>query len=82
MLDEWAGSLIRELDYRQEARNGARFRDLFGHFPDLYVPHMYGGLTTRRGERRSGGGGRAGVSCDRERGSVLRAVMWGAGTRF
>jgi predicted unusual protein kinase regulating ubiquinone biosynthesis (AarF/ABC1/UbiB family) len=31
LLDEWAGSLFRELDYRHEAANGVRFRELYGH---------------------------------------------------
>lgn len=26
LLDEWAGSLFRELDYRREAANGTRFK--------------------------------------------------------
>lgn len=31
LLDEWAASLFRELDYRHEAANGVRFRELYGH---------------------------------------------------
>ena len=31
LLDEWATSLFRELDYRREARNGARFSKLYRH---------------------------------------------------
>ena len=31
LLDEWATSLFRELDYTREARNGIRFRDLYRH---------------------------------------------------
>lgn len=31
LLDEWAGSLFRELDYRREARNGAKFKELYSH---------------------------------------------------
>ena len=27
---QWAESLFKELDYRQEARNGIRFRELYG----------------------------------------------------
>ena len=27
---QWAESLFRELDYRREARNGIRFRELYG----------------------------------------------------
>lgn len=30
LLDEWASSLFRELDYQREARNGGRFRELYG----------------------------------------------------
>ncbi len=29
LLDEWASSLFRELDYRQEASNGVRFAELY-----------------------------------------------------
>lgn len=31
LLDEWAGSLFRELDYRREAQNGTRFQELYSH---------------------------------------------------
>lgn len=31
LLDEWAASLFRELDYRHEAANGVRFRELYAH---------------------------------------------------
>ncbi len=31
LLDEWAGSLFRELDYRREARNGTKFQELYSH---------------------------------------------------
>lgn len=27
---QWAESLFKELDYRREARNGIRFRELYG----------------------------------------------------
>ena len=30
LLDEWASSLFRELDYVREARNGVRFKKLYG----------------------------------------------------
>ena len=30
LLDEWATSLFRELDYNREAQNGMRFKRLFG----------------------------------------------------
>lgn len=58
----------QELDYRREAANGERFRQLYGAIPDVYVPRMDRALTTRRvlvmewieGERlRTGAGGAA-----------------------
>ena len=30
LLDEWATSLFRELDYIREAKNGVRFKKLYG----------------------------------------------------
>ncbi|XP_062098320.1 uncharacterized aarF domain-containing protein kinase At1g71810, chloroplastic isoform X3 [Humulus lupulus] len=48
VVDEWASSLFREMDYRQEAQNGVKFRQLYGNIPDVVVPEMYVGLTTRR----------------------------------
>ena len=30
LLDEWATSLFRELDYVREAKNGVRFKKLYG----------------------------------------------------
>lgn len=29
-ISQWAESLFKELDYRREARNGIRFRELYG----------------------------------------------------
>ncbi|PRW57519.1 putative aarF domain-containing kinase chloroplastic [Chlorella sorokiniana] len=48
LLDEWAASLFRELDYRHEAANGVRFRELYGHMEDVYVPRMHTELCTRK----------------------------------
>ena len=48
LLDEWATSLFRELDYRQEAANGARFKALYGTLDRVFVPDMYQDLTSRR----------------------------------
>lgn len=31
LIDEWTASLFRELDYRNEAANGIRFKELYGH---------------------------------------------------
>ncbi|KAG2569173.1 hypothetical protein PVAP13_7NG387663 [Panicum virgatum] len=48
VLDEWASSLFREMDYREEPRNGLKFRELFGKFRDVSVPEMYMEQTRRR----------------------------------
>ncbi|KAG9451203.1 hypothetical protein H6P81_011168 [Aristolochia fimbriata] len=41
VVDEWASSLFREMDYRSEARNGLKFRELYGGLQDVFVPEMY-----------------------------------------
>ncbi|KAF7011847.1 hypothetical protein CFC21_026111 [Triticum aestivum] len=48
VLDEWASSLFREMDYREEARNGLKFRELYGKLRDVMVPEMYLEQTRRR----------------------------------
>ncbi|XP_074264410.1 putative aarF domain-containing protein kinase At1g71810, chloroplastic isoform X2 [Silene latifolia] len=48
VVDEWASSLFREMDYRKEAKNGLKFRELYGGLPDVVVPHMYIEKTTPR----------------------------------
>ncbi|KAJ3705693.1 hypothetical protein LUZ61_009398 [Rhynchospora tenuis] len=48
VLDEWASSLFREMDYRAEARNGKKFKELYGGLKDVLVPEMYIDLTSRR----------------------------------
>ncbi|ONH90319.1 hypothetical protein PRUPE_8G046100 [Prunus persica] len=48
VVDEWASSLFREMDYRTEANNGLKFRKLYGGIPDVLVPEMYLDYTTRR----------------------------------
>uniref|UniRef100_A0A803NGY1 Protein kinase domain-containing protein n=1 Tax=Cannabis sativa TaxID=3483 RepID=A0A803NGY1_CANSA len=48
VVDEWASSLFREMDYRLEAQNGVKFRQLYGNLPDVVVPEMYVGQTSRR----------------------------------
>ncbi len=48
LIDEWASSLFKELDYRQEAENGIKFKELYGHLEGVYVPNMYKDLTTRK----------------------------------
>ena len=46
LLDEWATSLFRELDYRSEAEDGRRFAELYSHLEGVYVPKMYVELCT------------------------------------
>ncbi|KAI3978451.1 hypothetical protein MKX01_015626 [Papaver californicum] len=46
LVDEW--SLFRELDYREEAKNGVKFRQLYGSLKDVFVPNMYVEQTSRR----------------------------------
>lgn len=48
LIDEWATSLFKELDYRQEAENGRIFKELYGHLEGVYVPTMYRDMTTRK----------------------------------
>ena len=48
LVDEWAGSLFRELDYRVECANGERFRALYGSLDGVHVPPMVPSLCTRR----------------------------------
>ncbi|GKV32454.1 hypothetical protein SLEP1_g41062 [Rubroshorea leprosula] len=47
VLDEWASSLFREMDYQKEAENGLKFRQLYGGIEDVLVPEMYMDYTTR-----------------------------------
>lgn len=48
VVDEWASSLFREMDYVNEAKNGLKFRQLYGSIQDVVVPEMYMEHTTRR----------------------------------
>lgn len=48
VVDEWASSLFREMDYKKEALNGIKFRQLYGDLQDVVVPEMYLDKTTRR----------------------------------
>ncbi|KMS95426.1 hypothetical protein BVRB_008340 [Beta vulgaris subsp. vulgaris] len=48
VIDEWASSLFREMDYRKEAKNGLKFRELYGSLPDVVVPLMYIDKTTQK----------------------------------
>ncbi|WVZ13436.1 hypothetical protein V8G54_011002 [Vigna mungo] len=48
LVDEWASSLFREMDYNNEASNGIKFRNLYGSIQDVVVPLMYIEYTTRK----------------------------------
>ncbi|XP_065881109.1 uncharacterized aarF domain-containing protein kinase At1g71810, chloroplastic [Euphorbia lathyris] len=48
VVDEWASSLFREMDYVKEANNGTKFRKLYGGINDVSVPEMYIEHTTRK----------------------------------
>ncbi|XP_038899642.1 uncharacterized aarF domain-containing protein kinase At1g71810, chloroplastic [Benincasa hispida] len=48
VVDEWATSLFKEMDYRREAKNGRKFRQLYGSLQDVVVPQMFMEHTTRR----------------------------------
>ncbi|XP_021647566.2 uncharacterized aarF domain-containing protein kinase At1g71810, chloroplastic isoform X2 [Hevea brasiliensis] len=48
VVDEWASSLFREMDYVKEANNGLKFRKLYGGIQDVLVPEMYMELTTQK----------------------------------
>ncbi|XVF29905.1 hypothetical protein REPUB_Repub16aG0010700 [Reevesia pubescens] len=48
VIDEWASSLFREMDYKKEANNGLKFRRLYGGIKDVFVPNMYLEHTTPR----------------------------------
>ncbi|KAL7085598.1 hypothetical protein ACP275_14G290400 [Erythranthe tilingii] len=48
VVDEWASSLFREMDYKGEADNGIKFKQLYGSIKDVVVPEMYVEQTTRK----------------------------------
>lgn len=48
LIDEWASSLFKELDYRHEASNGVRFKDLYQNLDGVYIPTMLCDLTTQK----------------------------------
>jgi predicted unusual protein kinase regulating ubiquinone biosynthesis (AarF/ABC1/UbiB family) len=48
IMDEFGERIFEEMDYGQEGRNAQRFAELYGHNPDIYVPHIYPQYTARR----------------------------------
>ncbi|XP_018455466.1 uncharacterized aarF domain-containing protein kinase At1g71810, chloroplastic isoform X3 [Raphanus sativus] len=48
VVDEWATSLFKEMDYLKEAQNGIKFRKLYGSIKDVLVPKMYTEYSTSK----------------------------------
>lgn len=48
IMDEFGARIFEEMDYTHEGNNALRFAELYGHIPDIYVPHIYTDYTARR----------------------------------
>lgn len=48
IMDEFGARIFEEMDYTHEGENAERFAELYGHLPDIYVPHIYQDYTARR----------------------------------
>ncbi|WP_008308556.1 ABC1 kinase family protein [Leptolyngbya sp. PCC 6406] len=48
IMDEFGARIFEEMDYTHEGENAIRFAHLYGHLPNIYVPHIYSEYTTRR----------------------------------
>ncbi|MGF1514115.1 MAG: ABC1 kinase family protein [Elainellaceae cyanobacterium] len=48
IMDEFGARIFEEVDYVQEGLNADRFRELYGHLEDIYVPQIYWQYTNRR----------------------------------
>lgn len=48
IMDEFGARIYEEMDYNHEGRNAERFRQLYGHFPEVYIPKIYWKYTHRR----------------------------------
>lgn len=48
ITDELAARIFEEMNYLQEGENATRFKELYGHFPEIYVPKIYWEYTGRR----------------------------------
>ncbi|MDE5944955.1 MAG: phosphotransferase [Rikenella sp.] len=48
VVDEFGESILRELDYHNEASNILRFQQMFAEDPKVYIPKVYLEYTTRR----------------------------------
>ncbi len=41
IVDEFARTIRKEMDFVEESRNCSRFRRNFEHYPDIYIPKIY-----------------------------------------
>lgn len=48
ITDELAARIFEEMNYLQEGENASRFKELYGHIPEIYVPKIYWEYTGRR----------------------------------
>jgi predicted unusual protein kinase regulating ubiquinone biosynthesis (AarF/ABC1/UbiB family) len=48
IADEFGARIFEEMDYTQEGHNAERFKQLYGHIKDIYVPQIYWEYTNRR----------------------------------
>ncbi|MDA0266547.1 MAG: AarF/ABC1/UbiB kinase family protein, partial [Cyanobacteria bacterium] len=48
IMDEFGARIVEEMDYTHEGENAKRFARLYGHLPNIYVPHIYDQYTARR----------------------------------
>ncbi|MCL2924138.1 MAG: AarF/ABC1/UbiB kinase family protein [Trichodesmium sp. MAG_R04] len=48
IMDEFGTRIFEEMDYTQEGRNAEKFKQLYGHLKDIYVPKIYWQYTGRR----------------------------------
>lgn len=48
LVEDFALTLLSELDYRREGRSADRFRENFAHEPYIYVPEIYWEFSTQR----------------------------------
>ena len=48
MVDEFAGGVLKELDYRNEAYYGKRLADGMSRFPQIHIPVIYDELSGER----------------------------------
>jgi predicted unusual protein kinase regulating ubiquinone biosynthesis (AarF/ABC1/UbiB family) len=48
IVDVFGSQLFQEMNYIQEAKNGLRFKELYGTIPGISVPEAYVNLTTRK----------------------------------